>query len=157
MFHPSEVELSDTTKKILDDVERLKPTRIVFDSLSELRLLAGNPLRYRRQILALKQFFAGRRCTVLLLDDLTAAEHDLQVQSIAHGAVLLEHTMPAFGPTRRRLQRHQVSRQRFPRRLPRLRDPARRTGGLSAPGRGRAPARLEPRAPAERPRRASTS
>jgi circadian clock protein KaiC len=103
VFHPSEVELSDTTKKIVDDVDKLKPTRIVFDSLSELRLLAGNPLRYRRQILALKQFFAGRRCTVLLLDDLTAAEHDLQVQSIAHGAVLLEHTMPTFGPPRRRL------------------------------------------------------
>ncbi len=103
VFHPSEVELSDTTKKILDDVEKLKPARIVFDSLSELRLLAGNPLRYRRQILALKQFFAGRRCTVVLLDDLTAAEHDLQVQSIAHGALLLEHTMPAFGPPRRRL------------------------------------------------------
>ena len=103
VFHPSEVELSDTTKKIVDDVEKLKPTRIVFDSLSELRLLAGNPLRYRRQILALKQFFAGRRCTVILLDDLTAAEHDLQVQSIAHGALLLEHSMPSFGPPRRRL------------------------------------------------------
>ena len=103
VFHPSEVELSDTTKKVLDDVERLKPVRIVLDSLSELRLLAGNPLRYRRQILALKQFFAGRRCTVLLLDDLTVAEHDLQVQSIAHGALLLGHTMPAFGPPRRRL------------------------------------------------------
>jgi circadian clock protein KaiC len=103
VFHPSEVELSDTTKKIVDDVEKLKPSRIVFDSLSELRLLAGNPLRYRRQILALKQFFAGRRCTVILLDDLTAAEHDLQVQSIAHGALLLEHSMPAFGPPRRRL------------------------------------------------------
>jgi len=103
VFHPSEVELSDTTKKILEDVENLKPSRIVFDSLSELRLLAGNPLRYRRQILALKQFFAGRRCTVVLLDDLTAAEHDLQVQSIAHGALLLGHTMPAFGPPRRRL------------------------------------------------------
>jgi circadian clock protein KaiC len=64
VFHPSEVELSDTTKKIVDDVDRLRPTRLVFDSLSELRLLAGNPLRYRRQILALKQFFAGRRCTV---------------------------------------------------------------------------------------------
>jgi circadian clock protein KaiC len=103
VFHPSEVELSDTTKRIVEDVEKLKPSRIVFDSLSELRLLSGNPLRYRRQILALKQFFAGRRCTVLLLDDLTAAEHDLQVQSIAHGALLLEHTMPAFGPPRRRL------------------------------------------------------
>ena len=104
VFHPSEVELSATTKKILEDVERIKPVRIVFDSLSELRLLAGNPLRYRRQILALKQFFAGRNCTVLLLDDLTSGERDLQVQSIAHGALLLEHTVPAFGTERRRLR-----------------------------------------------------
>ena len=74
MFHPSEVELSETTKTILADVERIKPTRVVFDSLSELRLLAGNPLRYRRQILALKQFFSGRKCTVLLLDDMTSTQ-----------------------------------------------------------------------------------
>ncbi|HEY6820510.1 MAG TPA: ATPase domain-containing protein [Burkholderiales bacterium] len=103
VFHPSEVELSDTTKKILADVERIKPARLVFDSLSELRLLAGNPLRYRRQILALKQYFAGRRCTVLLLDDLTSEGHDLQVQSIAHGAILLEQTIPEYGKQRRRL------------------------------------------------------
>ena len=103
VFHPSEVELTETTRKILSDVDQNRPTRVVFDSLSELRLLAGNPLRYRRQILALKQFFGGRRCTVLMLDDLTSAEHDLQVQSIAHGAVLLEHTVPHFGAQRRRL------------------------------------------------------
>jgi circadian clock protein KaiC len=103
VFHPSEIELSETTKKILQDVERTKAKRIVFDSLSELRLLAGNALRYRRQILALKQFFAGRQCTVLMLDDLTSAEHDLQVQSIAHGALMLGHTMPSFGTARRRL------------------------------------------------------
>ena len=103
MFHPSEVELGETTQKILHDVEKIRPARVVFDSLSELRLLAGNPLRYRRQILALKQFFSGRRATVLLLDDLTSAQHDLQVQSIAHGAVLLEHTIPAFGIQRRRV------------------------------------------------------
>jgi circadian clock protein KaiC len=72
MFHPSEVELASITKLILEEVERLKPTRVVFDSLSELRLLAGSPLRYRRQIFALKQFFSTRECTVLLLDDLTA-------------------------------------------------------------------------------------
>src|SRR6202008_997331 len=65
MFHPSEVELNETTKSILSEVERIKPTRVAFDSLSELRLLAGNPLRYRRQILALKQFFIGRQCHVL--------------------------------------------------------------------------------------------
>ncbi|HZM33903.1 MAG TPA: ATPase domain-containing protein [Burkholderiales bacterium] len=103
VFHPSEVELSETTKNILKEVERVKPARLVLDSLSELRLLAGNALRYRRQILALKQFFAGRGCTVLLLDDLTAAEHDLQVRSIAHGALLLEHHTPGFGAPRRRL------------------------------------------------------
>jgi circadian clock protein KaiC len=103
MFHPSEVELGETTKMILSDVEHGRPTRVVFDSLSELRLLAGNPLRYRRQILALKQFFAGRKCTVLLLDDLTSAQHDLQVQSIAHGVVVLEQLNPEYGSERRRL------------------------------------------------------
>ena len=77
---------------------------MVFDSLSELRLLAGSALRYRRQILALKQFFATRDCTVLLLDDLTATDHDLQMQSIAHGVVLLEQLNPEYGGERRRLR-----------------------------------------------------
>ena len=104
VFHPSEVELSDTTRKILDDVEKLKPARIVFDSLSELRLLAGNPLRYRRQILALKQYFATRECTVVLLDDMTATDHDLQVQSLAHGVILLDQLNPEYGSERRRLR-----------------------------------------------------
>jgi len=104
MFHPAEVELSETTRTILADVESLKPTRLVFDSLSELRLLAGDPLRYRRQLLALKQFFRGRRCTVLLLDDLTSSGRDLQVQSIAHGVVLLEQLLPEYGADRRRLR-----------------------------------------------------
>ena len=103
MFHPSEVELSQTTLKVLADVDKLRPTRVVFDSLSELRLLAGSSLRYRRQILALKQFFAGRQCTVLLLDDMTATEHDLQVQSIAHAVVRLEQITADYGITRRRL------------------------------------------------------
>ena len=104
VFHPSEVEFSETTNKILSEVERTRASRVVIDSLSELRLLAGSPLRYRRQILALKRFFAGRQCTVMLLDDLTAVEHDLQVQSIAHGALLLEHSVPSFGVARRRLK-----------------------------------------------------
>jgi circadian clock protein KaiC len=104
MFHPADVELSQTTRTILEDVERLKPARVVFDSLSELRLLAGNPLRYRRQILALKQYFSGRRCTVLLLDDLTSGDHDLQVQSIAHGVIHLEELNPEYGAQRRRLR-----------------------------------------------------
>jgi circadian clock protein KaiC len=104
MFHPAEVELSETTRTILADVERLKPARLIFDSLSELRLLAGDPLRYRRQLLALKQFFRGRRCTVLLLDDLTSSGRDLQVQSIAHGVLVLEQLTPEYGADRRRLR-----------------------------------------------------
>lgn len=103
MFHPSEIELSDTTKSILHDVTHIKPTRVVFDSLSELRLLAGSSLRYRRQLLALKQFFTGRRCTVLLLDDMTSENHDMQVQSIAHGVIRLEQVQPEYGGQRRRL------------------------------------------------------
>jgi circadian clock protein KaiC len=104
MFHPSEVELTETTKTILADVEKYQPRRIVFDSLSELRLLAGNPLKYRRQILVLKQYFAGRQCTVLLLDDMTSADHDLQVQSISHGVILLEQVNPEYGSDRRRMR-----------------------------------------------------
>jgi circadian clock protein KaiC len=91
MYHPSEVELSETTKKVLDAVERTNPARVVFDSLSEMRLLAQSALRYRRQILALKHFFVGRKCTVFLLDDKTSEEQDLQLHSIAHGVVSLEH------------------------------------------------------------------
>jgi len=104
MFHPSEVELTETTQVILADVERLNPTRVVFDSLSEMRLLAGTPLRYRRQILALKRYFAGKKCTVIMLDDLTAIDRDLQVQSIAHGVILLEQLNPEYGSERRRLR-----------------------------------------------------
>jgi circadian clock protein KaiC len=104
LFHPSEVELAATTRLILDDVDRLRPSRVVLDSLSELRMLAGNALRYRRQILALKQYFATRQCTVLLLDDLTSAEGDPQMQSIAHGVLLLEQLHPEYGAERRRLR-----------------------------------------------------
>lgn len=104
MFHPSEIELGETTRDILDQVQRISPQRVVFDSLSELRLLAGNALRYRRQILALKHFFTGRNCTVLMLDDMTSADHDLQVQSIAHGVIGLEQLNPDYGIERRRLR-----------------------------------------------------
>jgi circadian clock protein KaiC len=103
VFHPSEVELGQTTLKMLSDVDAIKPRRVAFDSLSELRLLAGDSLRYRRQILALKQFFAGRQCTVLLLDDMTATEHDLQVQSVAHAVLRLEQLHSDYGASRRRL------------------------------------------------------
>ena len=104
MFQPSEVELGVTTKAILAEVERAKPRLVVIDSLSEMRLLAQSPLRYRRQILALKQFFIGRECTVLLLDDLTSETEDLQLQSIAHGVISLEQLSPAYGAERRRLR-----------------------------------------------------
>ncbi|MEO7134047.1 MAG: ATPase domain-containing protein [Vicinamibacterales bacterium] len=104
MYHPSEIELAATTRLIVEDVERLKPSRVVFDSLSELRLVAGNPLRYRRQILALKQYFAGCNCTVIMLDDMTGTAHDLHVQSIAHGVIMLQHLSPEYGAERRRLR-----------------------------------------------------
>ena len=104
MFYPSEVELSQTTERVLADVERLKPTRVVFDSLSELRMMAQNSMRYRRQVLAMKQFFVGRRCTVLLLDDRSADQHEIQVQSIVHGVISLELRTPDYGVMQRRLQ-----------------------------------------------------
>lgn len=103
-FHPSEVELSVTTKAVLAEVERSNPSRVVFDSLSEMRLLAREPLRYRRQILGLKQFFVGRNCTVLLLDDRTSQDGDLQLQSLAHGVIALEQLAPEYGAERRRLR-----------------------------------------------------
>jgi circadian clock protein KaiC len=104
MYHPSEVELSETTKRVLAAVEKVNPSRVVFDSLSEMRLLAQSSLRYRRQILALKQFFIGRHCTVLLLDDRTSEGSDLQLQSIAHGVISLEQLAPVYGTSRRRLR-----------------------------------------------------
>jgi circadian clock protein KaiC len=102
VFHPSEVELGETTRNVMDQVDALKPSRVVFDSMSEMRLLAQNPLRYRRQILALKQFFSSRACTVLLLDDKTSSS-DQHLHSIAHGVVSLEQIAKEFGNERRRV------------------------------------------------------
>ena len=104
VFSPSEIELADTTSAVLAEVERLQPTRVVIDSLSELRLLARDSLRYRRQVLGLKKYFSGRKCTVLLLDDRTADGHDLQLQSIAHGVILLESVEREYGIKKRRLE-----------------------------------------------------
>jgi circadian clock protein KaiC len=103
LFHPSEVELTETTRFLLEAVERIKPQRVAFDSCSELRLLAQTALRYRRQILALKQYFAGRNCTTLLLDDASSGERDSHVQSLAHGVITVEQITPAYGAQRRRL------------------------------------------------------
>jgi circadian clock protein KaiC len=104
ILHPSEVELGETTRGVMAAAERIKPSRVVFDSLSEMRMLAQNPLRYRRQVLALKSFFAHRGCTVLLLDDRSADRDDLQLHSIAHGVVCLEQTVGNYGPERRRVR-----------------------------------------------------
>jgi circadian clock protein KaiC len=113
MFHPSEVELTETTKKVLAEVERTKPARLVFDSLSELRLLAQHPLRYRRQILALKQFFSRRQCTVLVIDDQTGEGSDMHLHSISHGVIGLERRAPEYGILRRRLQVAKLRGQEF--------------------------------------------
>jgi circadian clock protein KaiC len=104
VLHPAEMELSETTQAIFDKVDELAPSRIVLDSLSELRLLAQSPLRYRRQILALKHFFSGRRSTVVLLDDLSSQQNELQLHSIVHGVVLLEQLAIDYGAQRRRLR-----------------------------------------------------
>lgn len=104
ILHPSEVELGETTRGVMNKVEEVRPARLVFDSLSEMRLLAQNPLRYRRQVLALKHFFANAKCTVLLLDDRTSEPGDLQLHSISHGVILLEQQPRDFGSERRRLR-----------------------------------------------------
>jgi circadian clock protein KaiC len=104
IFRPSDVELSDTIRKLTELIDGVKPDRVVIDSLSELRLLAADAMRYRRQLLALKHFFAGRDCTVLLLDDRTAEGSDTQLQSIAHGVIRLEKMHRSYGVTRRQLE-----------------------------------------------------
>lgn len=104
MFHPSEVEMANTIQLILSAIDTNKPTRVVLDSLSELQLLADSPLRYRRQVLALKQFFAKRNCTVMLLDDRTAASADLQVRSIAHAVIQFDLSVKDYGTERRRVR-----------------------------------------------------
>ena len=103
LFHPAEIELQQTIDAVLASVERSGATLVVLDSLSEMRLLARDPLRFRRQILAIKHHFAARDCTVLLLDDKTAPEGDLQLQSLAHGVIALEHVAQDYGSERRRL------------------------------------------------------
>ncbi len=106
LFHASELELTETTQFLLESVERLKPSRVALDSLSELRLLSQNSLRYRRQIVSLKQFLSGRGCTCLLLNDAVAdVRHggDAHVESLAHGVIRLEQLAPDYGSERRRL------------------------------------------------------
>jgi circadian clock protein KaiC len=102
LLYSSDLELGETTKQIFAVVERARPSRVVLDSLSEIRLLAQSSLRYRRQVLAIKHFFARYGATVVLLDDLTADEADKTVHSVAHGVIRLEELAPAYGAERRR-------------------------------------------------------
>jgi circadian clock protein KaiC len=104
LLYSSDLELGETTRMIFEEVERHKPHRVVIDSLSEIRLLAQSSLRYRRQVLALKHYFAKKAVTVLLLDDLTTEALDKTVHSVAHGVVRLEERAPEYGSERRRLR-----------------------------------------------------
>lgn len=104
VLHPAEIELGETTRQLFDRVSQTNPSRVVFDSLSEMRLLAQSPLRYRRQVLALKHFFVTRHCTVILLDDQTSEGGNLQLHSICHGVVMLEQQSIDYGAERRRLR-----------------------------------------------------
>ena len=113
LFHPSEVELQNTMDAVFRAVDEFSPQRAVFDSLSEMRLLARDPLRFRRQMLALKQFFDTKACTVLLLDDKTAPGQDLQLHSLAHGVIELEHVALEYGAERRRLQVRKLRGKQF--------------------------------------------
>ena len=128
LFHPSEVELNETTKLLLEAVDRVNPTRVAFDSLSELRLLSQTSLRYRRQILAFKQYFAERKCTALFLDDGTADDSGAHIQSLAHGVLALEQASPEFGSERRRLMVRKIRGISLSRRLSTI--SSSRTGGL---------------------------
>jgi circadian clock protein KaiC len=104
LLYSSDLELGETTKLIFEAFERVKPHRVVIDSLSEIRLLAQSSLRYRRQILALKHYFSRSEATVLLLDDMTSDQFDKTVHSVVHGVVHLEQLAPDYGAERRRLR-----------------------------------------------------
>jgi circadian clock protein KaiC len=113
ILEPSEVELGETLKGVRECVDRIRPSRVVFDSLSEMRLLAQDPLRYRRQVLALKQFFSSRECTVLLLDDKTSSMADLQLHSICHGVITLQQLTRDYGAEGRHLRVVKMRGQKF--------------------------------------------
>lgn len=113
LLYSSDLELGETTKRIFEVFERIQPDRVVLDSLSEIRLLAQSSLRYRRQILALKHYFAKSNATVLMLDDLTTEVNDKTVHSVAHGVVRLEELAPEYGAERRRVRIIKYRGRRF--------------------------------------------
>ncbi|MEO5773499.1 MAG: ATPase domain-containing protein [Sphingomicrobium sp.] len=104
IVYASDLELGETVQMVMEEVERVAPARVVFDSLSEIRLLAQGPLRFRRQVLALKHYFAQHKCTVVFLDDLTQMETDLSLHSLAHGVIRMEQLAQNYGAERRRLR-----------------------------------------------------
>jgi circadian clock protein KaiC len=103
-FHSEEIELGETVRSMLDRVSQVQPTHLVIDSLAELRLLAQDPQRYRRQVLALKHYFAGKSTTALLLDDRTSSDKEKQLHSIVHGVISLERLPREYGKNRRRIE-----------------------------------------------------
>lgn len=113
LLYSSDLELGETTRRIFEVFERVRPSRVVLDSLSEIRLLAQGPLRYWRQVLALKHYFARQKVTVLLLDDMTTDDRDRSVHSVAHGIVRLEELAPDYGAERRRLRVVKYRGQRY--------------------------------------------
>jgi len=113
IFRPSDVELTETTRALLRRVDEVAPDRVVFDSLSEIRLLAQSALRYRREVLNLKTYFSTRQCTVLLLDDRTSDPGDQQLQSLAHGVISLHQRAPDYGGDRRQLRVTKLRGARF--------------------------------------------
>jgi circadian clock protein KaiC len=128
IVYASDLELGETVQMVMDEVERIAPARIVFDSLSEIRLLAQGPLRFRRQVLALKHYFAKHNCTVLFLDDLTQNEDDLSLHSLAHGVLRLEQVAQTYGAERRRLRVYKMRGRSF---RGGFHDFAIRTGGVA--------------------------
>jgi circadian clock protein KaiC len=113
LFHSAEVELTQLAKLLLDEIDRIHPSRVVFDSLSEMRLLAQSPLRYRREVLRLKQHLADRGCTVLLLDDGSARGSEVQVHSMVHGVLSLQSAPLRYGLFRRSLSVTKLRGVRF--------------------------------------------
>lgn len=113
LLYSSDLELGETTRRIFESFERIKPDRLVLDSLSEIRLLAQSSLRYRRQILALKHYFARSGATVLMLDDLTTEANDKTVHSVAHAVIRLEELAPDYGAERRRMRVVKYRSRRF--------------------------------------------
>ena len=113
LLYSSDLELGETTKRIFEAFEKINPERVVLDSLSEIRLLAQSSLRYRRQILALKHYFARSGATVLMLDDLSSEANDRTMHSVAHGVMRLEELSPEYGPERRRLRVIKYRGQRY--------------------------------------------